>query len=110
MPLEDYNKILEGVKIAILNNRRQQAIGNIIALLYMGAKVFLSKKNTYYHFLKRNNIIVYCYEKDLNEKTINMGLNFEEIEHNRKMLFSLYNSKQLQSELQNSVTKVIKND
>lgn len=110
MPLEDYNKILEGVKIAILNNRRQQAIGNIIALLYMGAKVFLSKKNTYYHFLKRNNIIVYCYEKDLNEKTINMGLNFEEIEHNRKILFSLYNSKQLQSELQNSVTKVIKND
>lgn len=107
MSLESYNKLLNHVKIAILNNRRQQAVGNIIALLYFGAKVFLSEENTFYRFLKSKKILVFNYEKELNNNTIQKGLTLEEIEYNRMELFTLFNAGKLKSELQKSINTVL---
>src|SRR5690606_2187473 len=84
IPLAQYNKILEQIGTAIFYNKRQQALGNTIALLWFGAKVFLSNKNPFYNFLKRNNILVYSVEEDLNEKSCLEFLNLEQIEYNRK--------------------------
>ena len=41
MTLEDYLVMLSDIDIAIFNNDRQQALGNIFALMYMGKKVCL---------------------------------------------------------------------
>ena len=87
MPLAVYNTILESVGVAILNNKRQQAVGNTIALLWFGAKVFLSHKNPFYHYLKRKGVLVYCYETELNQKSISQFLSLEQMEHNRIVLF-----------------------
>jgi len=108
VPLEEYNIFLNDVKVAIFNNRRQQAVGNIIALLFMGAKIFLSERNTFLHFLKDNKIKIYSYENQLTEDAINKGLTLCEIENNRKILFSLFNAKKLKEELQNSINNVLK--
>lgn len=43
VPLEDYLYMLSEMDIGIFNNDRQQALGNIFALLYMGKKVYLKK-------------------------------------------------------------------
>lgn len=91
MPIEKYNHLLSSVKIAIFNMRRQQAIGNIIALLYNGAKVFLSEKNTFFHFLKRHCLFIYSYEKDLNTLELKSGLSSQQIEANRTILRNLFN-------------------
>lgn len=91
MPLAEYNTILESVGVAILNNKRQQAVGNTIALLWFGAKVFLSHKNPFYHYLKRIGVLVYCYETELNNKSISQFLSLEQIEHNRIVLFQELN-------------------
>jgi hypothetical protein len=104
--LQDYNTILEEVGVAIFNNRRQQAIGNTIALLWLGAKVFLSKQNSFYDFLKRTGIYIYCYETDLNEQSCNEFLSLEQVEHNKTILFSLLNQEKLAIELQNQIYRI----
>jgi dTDP-N-acetylfucosamine:lipid II N-acetylfucosaminyltransferase len=95
MPLAEYNTILESVGVAILNNKRQQAVGNTIALLWFGAKVFLSHKNPFYHYLKRTGVLVYCYEMELTEKSISQFLSLEQMEHNRIVLFQELNQAHL---------------
>ncbi|WP_035678982.1 TDP-N-acetylfucosamine:lipid II N-acetylfucosaminyltransferase [Flavobacterium limnosediminis] len=106
MPLADYNAILESVGVAILNNKRQQAVGNTIALLWFGAKVFLSHKNPFYNYLKRIGIHVYCYETELNAKSSAQFLSLEEIERNRKLLFKKLNKECLAELLKNQILKI----
>jgi len=106
LSLQEYNVILEEVGIAIFNNKRQQAVGNTIALLWMGAKVFLSKHNPFYHFLKRKGLHIYCYEIDLNEQNCNQLLSLQQIEHNRSILFSFLNREKLAIELQEQILKI----
>lgn len=106
MPLAAYNTILESVGVAILNNKRQQAVGNTIALLWFGAKVFLSHKNPFYHYLKRIGVLVYCYETELNEKSISQFLSLEQMEHNRIVLFQELNQAHLADLLKEQILKV----
>jgi hypothetical protein len=106
MPLAAYNTILESVGVAILNNKRQQAVGNTIALLWFGAKVFLSQKNPFYHYLKRKGVIVYCYETELNNKSISQFLSLEQMEHNRIVLFQELNQSHLATLLKEQILKV----
>jgi len=56
---EEYAQQLAGVDIAIMNHKRQQGLGNILALLYLGKKVFLRPDTTSYAFMLRNNCMVY---------------------------------------------------
>jgi hypothetical protein len=105
MPLSEYNAILESIGVAILNNKRQQAVGNTIALLWFGAKVFLSNKNPFYHYLKRKGVIVYCYDTELNEKSILQFLSFDQIEHNRIVLYQKLNQTYLVSKLKEQINQ-----
>lgn len=109
-PIEEYNKILSGCGIAILNNKRQQAVGNTIALLWFGSKIFLSKKNPFYLYLKRIGVIVYSYEDDLNKTSIVNLLTLSEVAHNRKMLTDNLGRKRLEIELKASIDEVINED
>lgn len=45
MPLDEYNATISACSIAVMNHRRQQAMGNIHTLLHQGAKVFLRPEN-----------------------------------------------------------------
>lgn len=99
LELSQYNQIIQKCGVAILNNRRQQAVGNTIALLWFGSKVFLSNKNPFYRYLKRIRVIVFSYERDLCEQNISELLTFEQIKHNRNILFMNLNSELLLKEL-----------
>ena len=48
----DYDVFLSTIDIAILGAPRQNALGNIIRLLYMGKKVYLAPDNPLFYFLK----------------------------------------------------------
>lgn len=56
---EDYSLFLSKIDIALMNHRRQQALGNITALLYLGRKVYLRSDVTTYHFMLENNLQVF---------------------------------------------------
>lgn len=59
MERQDYFNLLRSCSIAIFYHNRQQAMGNIIAFLYMGGRVYLSKKNPVYKYLNRIGIKVF---------------------------------------------------
>ena len=50
MPLRRYYEFLGAVDVSILSAPRQNALGNIIPLLYMGKKLYLSDENPLYDF------------------------------------------------------------
>lgn len=107
MPLEEYTQLLSEVKIAIFNNRRQQGMGNIVSLLYLGAKVYLSEKNSLYLFFRNNDIYIFSYEKDLRKKSsLSEGLTLPQIEHNRNRLKLILSQKVLNESLSKSLNEV----
>lgn len=56
---QSYAQNLSGVDIALMNHRRQQGLGNILALLYLGKKVFLRSDTTSWAFLKRHQCSIF---------------------------------------------------
>lgn len=64
MPLTEYNLLLQSCGVVVINSYRTQGAGNILFSLIFGAKVFLSHKNTFYHYLKRLGCHVYSIEED----------------------------------------------
>jgi dTDP-N-acetylfucosamine:lipid II N-acetylfucosaminyltransferase len=63
LPSEEYLKFLGDIDIAIFNHKRQQAMGNTIALLGFGKKVYIRSDVTQWGFFKDHGIIVYDIDK-----------------------------------------------
>ena len=71
MDLKTYNKLQSNIDVAIFNHQRQQAMGNIITLLYLGKKVYIRDDITTWSFMQKNDIKVYSfnnYNNNLMEK------------------------------------------
>jgi len=56
---EEYAKVLASVDVGIFNHNRQQGLGNILALLYLGKKVYIRDDVTPWKFFERYGIKVY---------------------------------------------------
>jgi hypothetical protein len=63
LPIEDYYNVLLSCGIVIMPHLRQQAVGNIIVPLYLGAKVFLYEENPLYSFFLRLGIKIFSLNK-----------------------------------------------
>ena len=59
LPLVEYNKLIASCSYAIMNHMRQQALGNIGAALYGGAKVFVNGKSNTFKFFKSRGAYIY---------------------------------------------------
>jgi dTDP-N-acetylfucosamine:lipid II N-acetylfucosaminyltransferase len=59
LPPAEYARILNSVDIAVFNHNRQQALGNIKTLLYLGKKVYIRKDVTTWDYFERIGITVY---------------------------------------------------
>ena len=59
MPPEEYADMLWNIDIGLFGAERQNALGNILRLLYFGAKVYLPETSPLYKYFIRNNIEVY---------------------------------------------------
>jgi hypothetical protein len=106
----EYNTILLSCNIAIMNHMRQQALGNIISLLWFGTKVFLNEENPVYQYLKRINIIVFSIKKDLYidfNKSLN-PLTKEEVEYNRSIIIVNFSKKAVLERNKGFLTDLIK--
>lgn len=87
MSLEDYNGIVSSCAIAIMNHKRQQALGNIGALLYSGKKLYLNEENPVYDFFKKRQAFVYkTSELRVDNTQIFTPLTENEIIRNRQVL------------------------
>jgi hypothetical protein len=106
LPLEDfmersnYLTILQTCSTGIFYHYRQQAMGNIIALLYMGVRIYLSSKSPVYSYLKRSGIIVFDFDTDF-IKYKNKPLDPKTVLKNRAILYNLTNKEKVLFDLRN---------
>lgn len=63
MSFDEYTKLLVGLNTALFNHDRQQGLGNIVAMLGNGKKVFFKKNNTLYDFFQSINVTIYDMEE-----------------------------------------------
>lgn len=105
MPLKEYNKILWTCSIVVMNHYRQQGVGNILAALWMGCKVYLSEKNLIFRYLKRIGCSVYSIESELQPQNMEVleALPVEQVEKNRVILKRNVSEKALVQHLQEGV-------
>ncbi len=87
LPLKTYQNIIHSCGIVIMFHYRQQAVGNVLDCLYNGSKVYLSRRNTLFHYLKRLGCHVYTIEEDLTTAAECLQLLSEEqMLNNRRIL------------------------
>lgn len=90
MPREEYNRIMTSCGVVIMPHYRQQAFGNILTALWLGAKVFVSKHSIVFPFYARLGLHVYTIEDDLTKEAISVPLSAELQQHNRSVLLAEY--------------------
>lgn len=87
VPISEYVRALESCGFVVMNHVRQQAVGNIVIMLYLGAKVFLRKEcPTYAYLLDQGAVIYTIQELEENPDLLNERLDHESIEINRKII------------------------
>lgn len=111
MPINIYMEKITKCGFVIMNHVRQQAVGNIIIMLYMGAKVFLREETPTYKFFKglgANVFSVQELERDYTQ--INSRLTNEEIEINRKILDRIWSQQTLVEKTKRLINSVCYNE
>lgn len=91
MELSAYYHFLQQHPTAVFLHYRQQALGNILYMLYAGTKVYLSKHNVVLRWLKNNGVKVFTFEDDFAQdiETLHLTLTQEVIELNRASIEKL---------------------
>jgi len=91
----EYSSLLSSCSIAIFNHIRQQALGNIIISLWLGAKVYMNDKSVLYKNLKKTGLNIFSIQKDLNidNKDALNKLKSHQQENNKKILLKEFSKK-----------------
>lgn len=107
MTLEKYNKVIQQCGVVIINTYRQQAVGNILSMLWMGAKIYLDNKNTFYKYLKRKGFFIYSINDDFKIENFKVlvSLTKEEKTHNKQILKREISTERLFSILKKTLIK-----
>lgn len=98
MPIEDYYATIRTCSAAFFNTPRQHAMGNIIRVLYIGARVFLREENPGYQFFKRYGAKVFSIQTDIprTAETIDVPLDMTTIQQNRNAIVRIASEQVLQ--------------
>ena len=86
--IDEYVTLLKQCGFVIMNHKRQQAVGNIVIMLYLGARVFLREDNPTYKMLKKDGAVISS-TLDLENQPglLKMPLTEKEIQTNIAILF-----------------------
>lgn len=97
MTLEEYNTILLSCGTLIFNHVRQQGVGNIIILGYLGATLFLNVKSPVYFYYQSLGIKIF----NTNEipSKLTYTLEEHEVNNNQTVLFDLYSRKAVHNKI-----------
>jgi hypothetical protein len=106
IPLEKYHQIISSCAYAIFGHIRQQALGNIIQLLFDGCKIFLYKESIVFRALKEKGFILFTIDNDLNNDSLNKPLTEDEKQHNKALYLKNYNYENFILELNNELRRI----
>lgn len=87
LPVQDYVELISRCSFLILNHKRQQALGNIVIMLYLGARIFLRKENPTYSFLIDLGLVVSLIQDlERDPSLLSKRLSIAEKNNNRKIV------------------------
>lgn len=110
MPYDEYMEMINSCSNVIMNHLRQQAVGNVAAMLFMGAKVFLNKVNPLHEHYITHGVKLFTIEQLYAEPEIlDAPLSEEDIENNRAILKSLSGSQAQIDKTRNLIEQVSEN-
>lgn len=93
MPIDTYMKKIARCGFVVMNHVRQQAVGNIIIMLYMGAKVFLRAENPTYRYFKSIGLTLFSVQDMATDPShFDTRLTSEEVIKNRIILDRLWSN------------------
>lgn len=92
MPFDEYSKLISSCSHVVMPHKRQQALGNILILLYLGAKIFLDRENPIYSFMKKQGVIIYSLD-DMTNLEFESTLTDEQVSINQKILSKNWSKK-----------------
>lgn len=107
MPIDDYIKTVQSCPIVVMNHLRQQALGNIVIALYLGAKVFLNKENPIYQFFINLDAVIYDIESLGSE--MNSKLTQRQIDKNRQILQKYWGRDRILDKTTNIIKQALSN-
>lgn len=108
LPLPDYMAVLNRCGIVIMNHLRQQAVGNIIMALWMGARVYINQQNTVSDFLQRIGAVYSDIGSELcpaNPEAF-APLAHEVAENNRRAVYAWYGETAVEQRLMEFVSLI----
>lgn len=108
MPVQEYVGIIQSCGFVVMNHVRQQALGNIVIMLYLGAKVFLREENPVYRYLKKLGVCIYTVQALAVDSTmLEEGLSHEEKANNRRIMISNWSRKTSDERTRGLIERVI---
>lgn len=83
IPWKDFNEIYTTASALVINGYRQMAMGNILAALNNGVKIYLNQKNCVYSWLREEGFYIFDVKNLLTDlDNSNMMLSESEMTHN----------------------------
>ena len=79
--------------------------GNIIYLLLLGVKIFLNKESLIFLNLKKNNVILFSIQDDLNNESVKTPLSLIDSNHNKKIMKSLLDTSKIMINLKKLINE-----
>ncbi|MCG2779448.1 MAG: TDP-N-acetylfucosamine:lipid II N-acetylfucosaminyltransferase [Weeksellaceae bacterium] len=107
MSINKYNEILLSCGIVVFNHIRQQAVGNIITMGYLGAKIYMNKKSPVYKFLKQEGITI-SEISDLATTHLDRPMSPVAMIENKKIFYNLYSRASVHSKIE-TLLQLIRN-
>ncbi|WP_029935163.1 TDP-N-acetylfucosamine:lipid II N-acetylfucosaminyltransferase [Thiomicrospira pelophila] len=105
MAIDDYVALLKQCGFAIMNHKRQQAVGNIVIMLYLGARVFLREENPTYQMLKNDGAILNTImELEQQPDLLKAPLTEQEIQTNIAILYKHWSKQAIDLKTKNLVS------
>lgn len=90
LPGTEFIALLKGCIAGVFNHYRQQAMGTMIAMLYLGSRIYLSEKNPILTFLKDSGFYIFSLEQDF-KNNLWAPLSSTERFHNRSLIHKKFN-------------------
>lgn len=85
MSFDEYASFLENIDIAIFNHNRQQGLGNIAELIYLGKKVYVNPQNACLGYFQDINVKLFSTD-DMNKRDFFNPITLNDaVENNRKI-------------------------
>jgi len=105
MPQQAYIEILLTCGVGIFYHHRQQAMGNIIAMIWLGARIYMAGVNPAFRFLKRLGIHVFELQSDFQSHGLS-ALTEDQITANRTVLIKTFSTNKVEQDYEKLIRNI----